>query len=420
MNTKSKTPKAICFALVFALASGAGNAHAWEMPKMFRLDNTWPFKDKDKPQEGMPVRIVGTWTDTVMTQAGQKPQRGFGGRLLFYEKEGKKPILVDGQLVVYAFDETNRQPTDNKPTRRYVFPADQMAIHMSKCDMGASYSFWLPWDEAGGPKTEVGLICRFEPKGGAVVTSEQTKHLLPGTINAVATSGAQKPPRVPEGVPSKAPRQTLEDLRASQNAEQQARLTSFEAPTGGQQAVPGNPALQLGSAQDRHLTAATISLPQTYQLPDAAALNAAMQSAGYQQPAAQLPPNAGQLQLPPAGRAYNVATPPATNQPMNQMTAPQPYMGTQMPAQQIPQQQLSAGQPAMYPGVQAIATTPVGSNATVGQIQQQGYQQPIIQQPMMQPPPFRQPQQMIQPMPQMMNQANPATAINYPAQVQYR
>src|SRR5215471_323342 len=180
MNTNSKTMKAVGIALVVVLASSPSVAHAWGMPKMFSLDNTWPFRDKDKPQQGVPVRLVGAWTDTVMTQPGQKPQRGFGGRVTFYDKEGKKPILVDGQLVVYTFDEAGRQQTDNKPTRRYVFPGDQMPLHMSKSDMGASYSFWLPWDDVGGPKTEVSLICRFEPKGGGVVTGEQTHHLLPG------------------------------------------------------------------------------------------------------------------------------------------------------------------------------------------------------------------------------------------------
>ncbi len=270
MNTTSKTMKAICFAVAFALVSSAAAAQAWKTPKLFRLDNTWPFRDKDKPQEGTPVRMVGAWTDTVMTQAGQKPLRGFGGRIMFYDKEGKKPILVEGQLVVYAFDEAGRDPTDNKPTRRYVFPADQMPIHMSKSELGASYSFWLPWDEAGGPKTEVSLICRFEPKGGAVVTGEQTKHLLPGPV-AVASAGSKKPPNVPEGVPSKPPRQTLEDMQAKRNAEQQARLTSFEAPAAGaQQGAVANASLQMGATPERHLTAATIPLPQSYQLPDAA------------------------------------------------------------------------------------------------------------------------------------------------------
>ncbi len=370
------------------------------MPKMFRLDSTWPFRDKNKPQEGTPVRMVGAWTDTVMTQPGQKPQRGFGGRVMFYDKEGKKPILVDGQLVVYAFDETGRNPTDNKPTRRYVFPADQMSIHMSVSELGASYSFWLPWDEAGGPKAEVSLICRFEPKEGGVVTGEQTKHFLPGTAPAATAAGNKKGPSVPEGVPARPPRQTLEDVRAQQNAELQAKLTSFDAPAASMQTgAIGDGAPQTGTTPVRHMTAATISLPQNYQLPDAAAVNSAMQPTGYQ-PAAfpmqqqmQMQPNAmpAQMQATPI-RGYNAGA------------------GAEM------NQQMGAAQ--AYPGVQAYGQMPTGT-APTGQIQQQAYFQPIAPPPVTQPPPIRQPLLGPQNWPQMPSQIGNA-AVNSPAQVQYR
>jgi hypothetical protein len=265
--------------------------------------------------------------------------------------------------------------------------------------MGASYSFWLPWDEAGGPKTEVGLICRFEPKGGAVVTGEQTHHLLPGTVNSsVATAGPQKPPKVPEGVKSKPPRQTLEDIQAKRNAEQQAQQTSFEAPVpGGQQGPAANSGLQTGTSPERHLTAATISLPQNYQMPDTAALNAAMQSAAYQQAVRQMPQN---------------AAPGAMNQPIG---AAQSYIPNQLPQQHLP-----ASQPTAFPVVQAVGQSPVGANPMMGQVQQQGYQQPIIQQPMMQPPPIRPPQSTMRGWTQAPNPSAPATAVNSPASVQYR
>src|SRR5919106_8623 len=84
--------------------------------KDLRPSKLFSLRDDDEPEEGTPVRVVGTWTDTVLSQAGKKPQRGFGGRLTFYAEGEEKPILVDGQLVVYAFDETGREPTDNKPT----------------------------------------------------------------------------------------------------------------------------------------------------------------------------------------------------------------------------------------------------------------------------------------------------------------
>ena len=137
----------------------------WKFSDMCDVDVTPWSHDEDAV--GDAARMVGTWTDTVLHQSGKKPQRGFGGRLIFYGKEAEKPVLVDGQLVIYAFDETNREPTDNKPTRRYVFPPDQMSRRMSKTELGPSYSFWLPWDEVGGPQTEISLIARFEPKDGA-------------------------------------------------------------------------------------------------------------------------------------------------------------------------------------------------------------------------------------------------------------
>ena len=128
-----------------------------------------------------PQRIVGTWTDTVLHQGGKKPQRGFGGRLIFYGEDAEKPVLVDGQLVVYAFDESNREPTDNKPTRRYVFPPDQVARRMSKIGARARRTVsGCRGTKSGGPQTEISLIARFEPKEGAIVVGEQTKHLLAG------------------------------------------------------------------------------------------------------------------------------------------------------------------------------------------------------------------------------------------------
>jgi hypothetical protein len=238
----------------------------WKPSKIFSLDSSWPFRDKDEPREGIPVRMVGTWTDSVLTKAGEKPQRGFGGRLMFYDKDEKDPIKVDGQLIVYAFDETDRDPTDNKPTRRYVFPAEQVQLHMSKSELGTSYSFWLPWDEAGGPKTEVSLICRFEPKGGAVVTSEQTRHPLPGSAPVAGAKGEKKPPKVPLGVPSKPQIPTLESLQAKRAEERNAKLASYEVPVNGPTvsgATSDDPA-ELGA---RRMTSTTINLPGNYQMP---------------------------------------------------------------------------------------------------------------------------------------------------------
>ena len=147
-----------------------------------KLVDANPIKswNETPPQIEVPERVVGAWTEAVLHHNG-KGTRGFGGRLYFYGRGSGEPVRVDGRLVVYAFAEDGRSPTDNRPTKRYVFPPEQFAKHESDSEIGVSYSVWLPWDTVGGEQAEVSLIARFEPsQGGGLVVSDQTRHRLPG------------------------------------------------------------------------------------------------------------------------------------------------------------------------------------------------------------------------------------------------
>ncbi len=138
----------------------------------------WPKGFEDDP--AVPSKVVAMWADTVRHQSNSPPERGFGGRLMFYGREPKKPIKVEGTLVVYAFDEAGRKRDNAAPDRKFVFPAEQFTKHYSKSELGHSYSVWLPWDQVGGEEKDVSLIVRFMPKAGPVVIGDQTKHILPG------------------------------------------------------------------------------------------------------------------------------------------------------------------------------------------------------------------------------------------------
>jgi hypothetical protein len=129
-----------------------------------------------------PMRVEAVWVDTVLTKGDQKPIRGFGGRLYFFGPDNSQDsVKVDGTLVIYGFDETNRDPTNVIPDRKIVYPAKEFETLYSKSKLGHSYSVWVPWDEAGGVKKEITLLVRFIPKDGAVIASEQIRVLLPGT-----------------------------------------------------------------------------------------------------------------------------------------------------------------------------------------------------------------------------------------------
>lgn len=181
----------------------------------FDMARKIPWGEGRDGQIEQPLKVVAIWADTVMQQAGRPSQRGFGGRLMFYAQEGGKPVKVDGTLVVYAFDEAGRELTDVVPDRKFVIEPEDFKKHYSKSTIGHSYSIWMPWDEVGGPQTDVSLIVRFISTGGAVVVGEQSKQLLPGVppgSSQARRKTIQRRETLREGMPeAKAPEESSQE-----------------------------------------------------------------------------------------------------------------------------------------------------------------------------------------------------------------
>jgi hypothetical protein len=165
--------------IVMSLGCSLGKGERWKFAS-WDIRQAVGFGKDDKPAPEIPHRLVSTWSDVVYNRAGQPSQRGFAGRITFLKNGSENPVRVDGQLVVYAFDETGREPFKTEPTKRYVYPAEEFAKYESDTPLGPSYSVWLPWDEVGGTERRVSLITRFEPKDGPIVMGEQTKQYLAG------------------------------------------------------------------------------------------------------------------------------------------------------------------------------------------------------------------------------------------------
>lgn len=135
------------------------------------------WKTKAQP----PERIADFWTEYMHREDGRHTVRGFGGRVMFYGTKAGEPVVVDGTLTVFAFDDSKGELNEQTPDKKFVFTRDQLAKHYSKSELGHSYSFWLPWDEVGGTEKKVTLITRFDDVTGKVVMSKPAKQTLFGT-----------------------------------------------------------------------------------------------------------------------------------------------------------------------------------------------------------------------------------------------
>lgn len=239
----------------------------------FDLRKRIPWGEGAEGRLDPPLKIVAMWTDTVMSRGGAGATRGFGGRLMFYGEEGTKPIRVKGSLVVYAFDETGRDPENTRPDRKYVFTGEQFEAHYSKSALGHSYSVWIPWDPAGGPLREISLLVRFTPEKGPVVVGEASRQVLPGySTNDPAqyappksSTAAAAPSSSPLGAPtsnepmSNGPTMNMpatNEGAAMQRYDAAVRPASYEAATTTSVAPPHD-----GSG--RRMSTTTIALPDS-------------------------------------------------------------------------------------------------------------------------------------------------------------
>lgn len=177
--------------VVFALVCGSATAEeGWSVGKSWKkLWNPDPKAKKDAYQ--MPTRIVAIWSPAMYNTPGKPATRGFGGRLYFYNQKDQ-PISVQGQLVVYGFNDSVQRTDSRKPDRKFIFTSKQLSSHYSPAELGASYSVWIPWDGVGGPQLELSLLPVFTAESGQVVMGEQSRNLLPGTTTPSANPQTQQ------------------------------------------------------------------------------------------------------------------------------------------------------------------------------------------------------------------------------------
>jgi hypothetical protein len=165
-------------------------------------------KEKNKPQ---PDKIMAVWTDAVRTESGKPAERGFGGRIFFYDDKGKT-MKAEGTVHIYVFDDDRSLDQVQIPEKKFVFPADTLELRYSKCSLGHSYNFWVPIGTVQGPNRNLSLVTKIELKSGGSVVSTVTRKILPGNglPNAVTTS---KPN--PSRIQDKSPPRRSNSPRAS-------------------------------------------------------------------------------------------------------------------------------------------------------------------------------------------------------------
>src|SRR5579872_5219778 len=137
------------------------------------------------------VRIVGIWqaADGV---SGNHASRGFSGQILFFDSDTKLPAQVDGEVLVYVFDDQGSAEEQIKPIHEFKYPADTWNAFLGRGPLGATYSVFIPYTRPGLHQANCTLRLRYTPKQGPTIYSDMVQVLLPGAVKAKSATAADK------------------------------------------------------------------------------------------------------------------------------------------------------------------------------------------------------------------------------------
>lgn len=221
-----------CVAIAISVAfSGCETLIDGQQVKKKKKDSSsWSMFKKKEYQTPQSLNV--TWSHDIMTLAGKPPTRGFGGRFYFYNEKAQA-IPVDGDLLVYGFDDTFKQKGTedlSQADKRFRFTAEQLTTHFSEGELGASYSVWIPWDAAYGPHKKVMLIPTFMTKDGRMVRGTPANLNLPGKSNEDPNEGIIS--QTTSIIPTVLPEQFVDARATPQSGESSGmRTTTIQVPS---------------------------------------------------------------------------------------------------------------------------------------------------------------------------------------------
>jgi hypothetical protein len=157
---------------------------AFKTKSMNPLEMFAKEKQEVEPEEQTPavrpVKLVAVWKDATLTgSANAQAIRGFAGRVYFFDAK-EQPIKVNGEFVVYAFDDSVEAESKEAPNKKFVITAENLAQKHSTSEIGSSYSIWLPWDAVGGERKSISLVPMLRSTEGWVLRGEAANAVLPG------------------------------------------------------------------------------------------------------------------------------------------------------------------------------------------------------------------------------------------------
>jgi hypothetical protein len=142
------------------------------------------FLKSDRPRvasSSHPVtQILCLWQPGEGRDPDGLPCRGFAGQVIFLTNREPTPVVPDGDVRIYVFDDLRQADDPSKPLRQYDFTDDSWSIHRRDSTLGPTYHVFIPYTRKGLHEALCSLRVRLTPPRGQAVFSDMVSVTLKG------------------------------------------------------------------------------------------------------------------------------------------------------------------------------------------------------------------------------------------------
>lgn len=176
MTRVFKRPTLACgLVLVLAVVSGCQSFNG-SVLSLFQSKPDVRWSDR----ENAAVRCLCLWQPAEGTWENH-PCRGFGGQIFFLDRNGAKPVAVNGDVRIHVFDDQGPLDQQAKPIHSFDFTNGAWNGFLVKTQFGPAYNIFIPYTRSGAAAAECSIRVRLSGDDIPTVFSEMAYVPLEGT-----------------------------------------------------------------------------------------------------------------------------------------------------------------------------------------------------------------------------------------------
>lgn len=126
------------------------------------------------------VKCLCVWQTADGFDSQGKSCRGVAGQVFFFNRDSAIPVMVNGDVHVFVFDDQGSEAEQSKPLSQFDIDRQTWNTQLTRTQFGPAYRLFVPYTRSGRNQAELALRLRLTPDSGPVVFSDLSTITLTG------------------------------------------------------------------------------------------------------------------------------------------------------------------------------------------------------------------------------------------------